>query len=146
MLIRDWKFEDNKKIAQLEKVCFEFPWSYDMVCETTQVDNFCGMVAEQNGEVIGYAGAIYCLDQADIALVATDPAFRRKGVAQTVINRLIEALLQKGVTVVYLEVRVSNDGAKALYEKLGFIAVGKRKNYYKNSEDAIVMAKVIKFD
>ena len=142
-MIRDWLFSDNGQISELEKKCFAFPWSYEMVCETQGQDNFYGVVAEENGGVIGYAGAIYCLDQADIALVATHPDYRRKGIAENVVNQLIGALLLKGVTTVYLEVRVNNHGARSLYEKLGFTMVGIRKNYYEDAEDAIVMAKVL---
>ena len=143
MLIRKWEAKDDFQIAQLERRCFAFPWSYEMVCETSRQENFFGVVSEKNGEIIGYAGAIFCLDQADIALVATNPDFRRQGIAEAVVNRLIEQLIQIGITTVYLEVRVTNVGARALYEKIGFKIVGIRKNYYEDAEDAIVMAKEI---
>ena len=77
--------------------------------------------------------------------MATSVKFRRKGIAQSVINRLIDELLEKKVENIFLEVRVSNYGARALYEKLGFKEIGIRKNYYENAEDAIVMKKVLSF-
>ncbi len=143
MLIRDWKKNDNGAVALLEKECFKFPWTFEMVEETQSQKNFYGAVAEFDGQIIGYAGAIYCVDQADVALVATKPAFRRKNVAQNLINRVIDELLQRGVTTVFLEVRVTNFPARSLYEKMAFKTVGIRKNYYEDAEDAIVMAKVI---
>ena len=144
MLIREWKSLDNKQIEELEKICFAFPWTYEMIRDTQEHPLFCGYVAcDIDGLVIGYVGAIYFDTQADIALVAVHPSSRRHGVAQSLINRLIGALLGFGVTEVFLEVRVSNESAKNLYLKLGFTPVGIRKNYYENTEDAIVMKKVL---
>lgn len=143
MLIRKWEKKDNPQIAFLEGLCFEFPWSEEMICETQSHPLFLGIVGEETEKVICYAGAVYCMEDADIALVATSPEFRRKGYAESVINRLIDELFKKGVRNIYLEVRITNDGAKSLYTKLGFIPVGIRKNYYENAEDAIVMKKVL---
>ncbi len=143
MLIRDWKKKDNGAVALLEKECFKFPWTFEMVEETQSQKNFYGAVAEEGEQIIGYVGSIYCFDQADVALVATKPSFRRKNVAQNLINRVIDELLQRGVSTVFLEVRVGNIPARSLYEKMGFKTVGIRKNYYEDAEDAIVMAKVI---
>ena len=145
MLIRKWESKDNLQIEKLERECFAYPWDYEMICGTYEHPLFLGFVAEEDGEVVGYAGAIYCGEDGDIALVATSVKFRRKGIAQSVINRLIGELLEKKVENIFLEVRVSNYGARALYEKLGFKEIGIRKNYYENAEDAIVMKKVLSF-
>lgn len=143
MLIRNWEKEDNQSVTDLEQICFAYPWTYKMVTEMQQQSSFLGVVAEIEGEVIGYAGAIYCLNQADIALVAVKPEFRRNGIAQKLINQLEQLLLQKGVTDVFLEVRISNTPARELYKRMGFSEISIRKKYYEDSEDAIVMLKVI---
>ena len=143
MLIRIWEKEDNQAITDLEKVCFLHPWNYEMICETQEQSGFLGAVAEVEGEVVGYVGSLFCFGQADIALVAVKPEFRRQGIAQKLINQLIEWLLQQNVNELFLEVRVSNTPARALYERMGFNAISIRKKYYENAEDAIVMLKVI---
>ena len=143
MLIRTWEKEDNKDVADLEQVCFAYPWNYEMVAETQAQSTFLGAVAEVGGKIVGYAGAIYCFNQADIALVAVKPEFRRQGVAQKLISQLEEWLLQKKVNEVFLEVRVSNTPARELYKRIGFNEVGIRRKYYEDAEDAIVMLKVI---
>ena len=144
MLIQEWKSSDNKQIEELEKICFAYPWNYEMICETQAHPLFSGLVAkDEEGKIFGYVGAIYFENQADIALVAVHPLKRRQGLAESLINRLIDALFASGVTEIFLEVRVSNDAAKSLYLKLGFNPVGIRKNYYENTEDAIVMKKVL---
>lgn len=139
LVIRNWERSDNEKIAQLEQVCFTFPWNYDMVCETQSQNNFCGVVAEVNGVVVGYAGAIFASEMADIALVAVAPEFRRQNIAESVVKALIDKLILNGVEKIFLEVRFSNTPAKALYKKVGFEEIGIRKNYYEDAEDAIVM-------
>lgn len=146
MLIRTWEEKDNLQVAKLEEQCFSFPWDYEMVSDTQSSPSFYGVVAEENQEVIGYAGAVFCVDQADIALVAVSPLHRRKKIAESMLNELIGALFNKGVNNFFLEVRITNRGARALYEKLGFKIIGIRKNYYEDAEDAIVMSKVIFVD
>ena len=146
MLIREWKNSDNYTIAELEKKCFSYPWNYDMVCETQKLNNFCGVVAVINERIVGYAGAIFALEGADIALVAVDPEFRRQKIAESTVKALIDELIQKGIETIFLEVRVSNQPARSLYTKIGFKEIGIRKNYYEDAEDAIVMTLVIRSD
>lgn len=146
MQIVEWKPEDNADVAALEKICFEYPWSAEMVTETSSLPNFCGVVAKENDETIGYAGAIYALDSADIALVAVSPEKRQKGIGFSLLKSLFEKLFSFGVKNVFLEVRVTNDPAKNLYLKAGFSPVGLRKNYYENGEDAFVMVRELPFE
>lgn len=144
MLIKNWTTEFNEDVYRLEQICFEYPWNKDMVEETASGDNFSGVVAVEDGKTVGYAGAVFALDVADIALVAVAPDYTRRGFAFALVNKLCENLLARGVEYVYLEVRRSNFAAIALYTKCGFAPVGIRKKYYENAEDAIVMMKRIK--
>jgi ribosomal-protein-alanine N-acetyltransferase len=74
--------------------------------------------------------------------VAVHPDHRRKGVAQALVTALVRALWEKDNHSLALEVRASNAPASALYEKLGFVQVGLRKNYYRNPrEDARILKK-----
>lgn len=143
MLIREWTSKDNLRITELEKLCFEFPWTYEMIEQTQSQKNFFGVVAQIQEQVVGYAGAIYSCDTADVALVAVDPNYRKQGIGESIVNALIAQLIKIGIKSVFLEVRASNEPAKALYAKCGFVPVGVRKRYYENAEDAIVMIMVI---
>jgi ribosomal-protein-alanine N-acetyltransferase len=74
--------------------------------------------------------------------VAVHPDFRRRGIAEALVNRLVEELKAIDSHSLTLEVRASNVPAISLYEKLGFSEVGRRKNYYRNPrEDALIMRK-----
>ena len=74
--------------------------------------------------------------------IAVNPDYRRQGIAESLIERLVSELKDKQVSSLTLEVRASNAPAIALYRKLGFIQVGKRSNYYRNPrEDALILRK-----
>ena len=139
MLIRGWLSGDNERIALLEKECFSDPWSYGMICDTSQASNFLGLVAEIEGEVVGYLGSAFVLDEGEILLVAVDGRYRRRGIGEALVNKMTEDLKEKGVLKLFLEVRRSNQSAYNCYEKCKFTPIGVRKGYYSNGEDAIVM-------
>ena len=80
--------------------------------------------------------------EADMMNIAVHPDFRRQGVARALILALIGELKKRGSRCLTLEVRASNDPARALYESLGFAHVGTRRNYYQNpKEDALILRK-----
>ena len=129
-------------VAALEKVCFSEPWSESalkLLCHNAGV----GVVipaAEGEDTARAYAGMTAVLDEGSITNVAVRPDQRRNGYGRAVVLALLALAKERGVTDVYLEVRVSNEAAIALYRSLGFLTVGTRKNFYKlPTEDAYVM-------
>ena len=90
----------------------------------------------------GYVGSQTVMDETDMMNIAVDVRYRRQGVAQALVEALAEQLKKAGSRCLTLEVRISNQPAIALYEKLGFAQVGKRPNYYRNpKEDALILRK-----
>ncbi|MBR5279619.1 MAG: GNAT family N-acetyltransferase, partial [Clostridia bacterium] len=65
--------------------------------------------------------------------------YRRQGIGEQVLARILERLGENGVEKIFLEVRASNVAARALYSKMGFVVIGKRKGYYSGGEDAVIM-------
>lgn len=126
-------------IAALERNAFVHPWSekaLEILCEEGGV----GFVCMHNGKAIAYAGMQIVLDEGAITNVATHTDYRSRGLGRTVLAALLEAARQTGVQTVTLEVRPSNAPAIALYERLGFVVVGRRKHFYTAPvEDALVM-------
>ncbi len=141
MNIRKWAFTDNKAIEKLEKAYFEDPWNMQMLSGSFLLDNFIGYVAEDGGEIKGYVGATYCLDEGEILLVAVKSDVRRKGVASQLLEKVETELCDKGVNRILLEVRRSNAAAIRCYEKFGFTILTVRKGYYQGKEDALIMEK-----
>ena len=128
------------QVAELEKICFSDPWSENSVASELKNPLSCWLVAEEDGVVAGYIGSQTVMDESDMMNVAVHPDHRRKGIAQALVNELVEALKKRESHCLTLEVRASNEPAKALYEKLGFVQVGLRRNYYRNpKEDALIL-------
>lgn len=91
------------------------------------------------GRIVGHAGLWFTHEEAHVTNVAVHPDARRSGVATTLMLALADESLRRDCVAWTLEVRVSAEGAQALYRNFGFVPAGVRKNYYENVEDAIVM-------
>ena len=130
------------QIALLEKLCFSDPWNEASVASELENPLSLWLVALDGERVAGYVGSQSVMGEADMMNVAVHPDYRRQGIAEALIASLVEKLRGNEVYCLLLEVRASNDPAKALYEKLGFREVGRRKNYYRNpKEDALILRK-----
>ena len=129
-------------IAQMEKLCFSDPWSENSISYELTNRLSYWLVAMEGDTLVGYVGSQSVLGESDMMNIAVHPDHRRKGVAQALVNALVDGLAEQGNHCLTLEVRASNDPAIALYEKLGFCQVGRRPNYYRNpKEDALILRK-----
>ena len=130
------------QIAALEEICFSDPWSERSIA--SELDNKLAfwLVATEGETVAGYIGSQTVMEETDMMNVAVHPDFRRQGIAEALVSGLVEHLKAMGSHCLTLEVRASNAPAIALYEKLGFSEIGRRKNYYRNPrEDALILRK-----
>lgn len=129
-------------VAGIEKLCFCDPWSENSIAYELTNRLSYWLVALEDGRVVGYIGSQSVLGESDMMNVAVHPEHRRKGIAEALVNTLSADLKARDNVCLTLEVRVSNDPAISLYEKLGFSQVGRRPNYYRNPrEDAYIMRK-----
>ena len=102
-------------------------------------------VAEQNGQVLGYAGMQCVMGECYINNIAVFPQFRGMGIGTRLVQMLMEQAIQRDGVFISLEVRVSNQQAISIYRKLGFHEVGCRKNFYTAPvEDGLIMTKEFK--
>ena len=128
------------QMVELEKLCFSMPWTADMIRSELNNPSCLYLAAVDSDILVGYIGVQTVLDEGYINNVAVRPEYRRRGIAAALISLLAEQAQAIGLAFMTLEVRESNAPAIALYEKLGFTTVGRRKNYYeKPREDAILM-------
>ena len=142
MIYTEMKAEHVPQVAQLEKLCFADPWSEMSIASELQNLWAYWLVAVQDDMVVGYIGSQSTIDETDVMNVAVHPDWRRQGIAEQLIENLIEELKERGSHALMLEVRASNAPAIALYGKMGFRQVGLRKNYYRNpKEDALILRK-----
>ncbi len=134
--------EDTEDIAAIEKECFSLPWSLEGIKEELHNDSARFFVFRADGRTVGYIGCHVVLDECYIANVAVLPDFRRQGIGERLIERAVKAAADEGCAFISLEVRVSNNAAISLYEKLGFERIGERKNFYSSpTENALIMTK-----
>lgn len=130
------------QIALLERECFADPWSQQSIASELHNPLSLWLVAQEEQTLLGYVGSQTCQDETDMMNIAVSPASRRQGVARALIEALVSALRQRGSKQLTLEVRASNGPARQLYESLGFLQVGLRKNYYRNpKENALILRK-----
>ena len=131
------------QIEALERQCFSMPWTAELLQSQMKGSQheFIAAVSPE-GNVLGYVGMMYVLDEGYISNVAVSPEHRRHGIADALIDRLCKICEGLSLSFVTLEVRAGNAPAIALYEKHGFRRVGLRKNYYERpKEDALLMTK-----
>ena len=130
------------QIAALEKVCFSDPWSEASIASELRNEWSLWLVDDEDGQVVAYVGSQSAPPDADIMNVAVAPAYRRQGRGEAILLAMMDALRKLGRENLFLEVRESNAPALALYERLGFVQVGKRPRYYANPvEDALILRK-----
>ena len=131
---------DLDAICALEDACFSDPWSREAF-EAAFGNPICRFhVAEDGGEVIGYALFSILYEDAEIMSIAVDPARRRCGVGSAMLRRIIECAKIADAETLFLEVREGNEAARSMYRGFGFEEIRKIRNYYRRPvEDAIVM-------
>lgn len=127
-------------VCAIENACFAHPWSRQSI--EAELDNETSLfyVAVEDGQVIGYIGMSFVLDEGYIYNVAVKADCRKNGVGSALIQTLVTHCRKNNFAFLTLEVRESNALARSLYEKFGFIKVGERKNYYSDpAENAVLM-------
>ena len=140
-VIRFMRLKDVDAVAEIEQETFARPWSRESFRqEVTRNAVARYLVAEEEGKILGYAGAWVILDESHITNIAVREDARGRGIGKKLTAALLQILSNLGACYATLEVRVSNERAQNLYRSLGFISVGKRKRYYEdNNEDAFLM-------
>ncbi len=130
-IVRPYELKDLFRIAEIEKSCFEHPWSYDSFCMEYADKSKHYFVAEnEDGAIIGYGGFMHVEDEAHIMNVAVAEPFRREGAGAAIMSKMLEKARSLGIKAVTLEVDNANVAAIALYEKSGFECAGLRPHYY----------------
>ena len=128
--------------SKIEQLCFNDPWSENSIASELNNRLSLWLVAVEDECVIGYVCSQTVIGETDMMNIAVHPDHRRKGIGTALILELIDALKTRGSHSLMLEVRSSNSSAISVYKNLGFLEVGRRKNYYRNpKEDALIMRK-----
>ncbi len=135
MIVRPLAEADDAAVAALGARVLGEGWSAEELARERARAVARVLVADEGGVPLGYVIAWVIAEEAEVLTLAVDPAARRRGVGRA----LLEAALA-GAHRAHLEVRADNAAARALYEGFGFAVVGRRRAYYADGEDALLMA------
>ena len=130
-----------RSVLRIESQVYPRPWSLSLfMSELALRSSRAYFVARVGGVVVGYCGLMLTGDDGHVTTIAVDPAWHRAKIGTRLMVGLARSALEHGARNLTLEVRVSNTGAQAMYERFGFANAGIRKNYYvETNEDALVM-------
>ena len=126
-------------VFKVDQACFSHNWTQDSYeAETKNIlSNY--IVAEVDGEIIGFGGFWQVIDEAHITNIAVMADYRQTGVGQNIMNAMLTLAREKGCVAMTLEVRGDNQPAINFYLKNQFTREGRRKDYYGTGMDAIIM-------
>ena len=129
--------DDFQEIEPIYNLEFDDFWKPQNLKSELQNVSSKYIVAKENGEIVGFAGIWYSVDDAHITNIVVRKNYRNKGIGSCLLEKLIE--LAKAKTSLTLEVNTKNEIAQKLYLKYGFKNLGIRKKYYDGIEDAYIM-------
>jgi ribosomal-protein-alanine N-acetyltransferase len=129
------------KVAELERNTFSQPWSEQSLRDVFKNPLFSVHLAVEGDVLLGYGGAYYAGDEANVTNIAVAKESRGKGIGTALVKAILKEAEERGAAQAFLEVRVGNAPAIHVYEKCGFTRQGVRRNYYSEpSEDGYVYA------
>ena len=142
LIVRNMQLSDAGEIARLEKCAFSDAWTEKGILDTFHQQQAFVVVGEMNEKVVGYCIMYYVLDEGEIARIAVDDTCKRQGVGRAILNQVECVCKEKAITRILLDVRESNETARAFYRDYGFAEDGIRKNFYEMpKEHAVLMSK-----
>jgi ribosomal-protein-alanine N-acetyltransferase len=137
---------DLAEVVAMERVCYSDPWPASSFASLPSNDRVCFVVAREReaGKLMGFAIAWHVMNEGELANLAVAPEHRRNGIGQALLEAVTTDALGRGTSELYLEVRESNNAARALYGAAGFEEVGRRKGYYRRpDEDALILRRTL---
>lgn len=143
LIIREVQEKDLPALYEIEKT-LEDKWSYELLKNDFLGNDFSYyLLGEKDDRIVGYIALMNIAGEIHINNIAVDEAYRRQGIGEDLLKAGIDYYSREKLIGYTLEVREDNYPAIGLYEKLGFIGVGYRKNYYKHNKSALIMWKII---
>ena len=139
--LRNLTSADIDRVLAIEQACQLTPWTRGNFRDCLRSNYHC-RVATVDGLPEAFMILSSVLDETHLLNIAVSPARQRRGLARWMLERALDEAVAAGMSVLYLEVRASNHGARRLYESLGFRECGRRRNYYRavdGHEDAVLM-------
>lgn len=139
LTIRPFRSDDLPRILAIERQCHAYPWSEEIFRNEMTTAHSHILVCAEEEEIAGFLCWWTICGEIEIQDVATALRYRRRGVGRHLVAAVLVHARQEGMKRLLLEVRVGNLGAIALYREFGFSDCGRRRCYYPDGEDALLM-------
>ncbi|RZP25469.1 MAG: ribosomal-protein-alanine N-acetyltransferase [Candidatus Actinomarinales bacterium] len=136
-IVSNCDLNQAKNLSELEKKIFNTSWDPSWIREKINNQNAIYWIKKENDEIIGYLAIQFTGVDIEILGLGVLPNYRRKGYASDMMVTMMDYLKQYNYNKIFLEVRDSNNVAKALYSKFNFNRSGTRLNYYKDENAAL---------
>jgi len=142
MRVREAIINEAEKICEIERSGIRHPWTRELIESLITSDKKVALVAVDNDDIpVGYIGASYLFEEAEIGNICVLPDARGKGVGDSLMNALDEYMRARQVEKIFLEVESDNTPAINLYEKNNYVKYNARSNYYGQGLDALLYVK-----
>ena len=139
IIVEKMTIEDALKIEKNFEEKFDDFWNINILKSELLNDNSLYFVAKKHNEILGFVGILINVDFTEITNIVVKKDFRKSGIGKMLLEKIIEETKKKNKDIIYLEVNENNKSAINLYEKYKFQEVGRRKKYYNQKDDAILM-------
>lgn len=147
MLIRRAVGEDIEQLMTIEKLCYDNPWPEEAFEEEiVQGEIGLGLVAEDEGLIVGFLTGMMVVDEFHLHNIAVHPDFRGRGIGKELLESIKSLCEEHEFRRILLEVREDNEIARHLYLSMGYEAVGTRKDYYGPGQDAYLYTMQLETD
>lgn len=143
--VRTMSQSDIQQVLDIEQAAYDFPWSANVFAECLRAGYVC-RVCFCGDVMVGYGIMSMGAGECHVMNVAVHPLRHGNGYGSLIMSDLLKIASQSNTHMAFLEVRISNRRAHALYQQLGFNEIGIRKDYYpaqRGREDAYVLAKTL---
>jgi ribosomal-protein-alanine N-acetyltransferase len=135
---------DLTEVIAIERQAYPVPWSHGNFVDSLAAGYPAEVLRGPRAELLGYWAAMPGVDELHLLNITVAPLWQGRGLAVVMLDRIVAECRRRGLTQLWLEVRVSNDRAREVYRRYGFAEVGKRRAYYPvvegPREDAILMS------
>ncbi|OUS08789.1 ribosomal-protein-alanine N-acetyltransferase [Gammaproteobacteria bacterium 42_54_T18] len=140
--VKNLSVDDVSEMMRIEQRAYAFPWTENVLKDCLQGAYLCrGLMLK--GVLCAYAILSVAVGECHVLNICVSPDVQGQGVASDFLRKLLDEAVEWNAEIAFLEVRESNVAALALYSKLGFSEIGRRKAYYRNGdsrEDALVLS------
>ncbi len=144
--VRSMIEDDLVGVLCIEQMVYNFPWTLGIFRDCLRIGYVCQVYENESG-ILGYGVMSVAAGECHILNICVHPDYQRRGLGQAMVEHLLDIAVRNKARMAFLDVRISNETARHLYQVLGFNEIGERNDYYPapggGRENALVLAKTL---